>query len=804
MLSQNVKFGLRMARRNPVVTISAIVAAGLGVGACSAMFSVIDGVLLRPLPFAGPEQLVNVWESNPTRQLPKIVAAAANYYDWLDQNRVFSSMGAYQTAAFGVSSGDSEPVRYLGAVCDPGFFKTLQVSPYLGRLFIEEETQPGRDAVIVLSYGLWQQRFGGDERVIGRNLEINGRQRTVIGVMPRGFEYPSQAEMWGPLPLDPQAKARRDLHTLRVIARLKDGTTLGQARAEFQTISARLARQYPDVDKDWSVQVNPVVDDLVGSIRPALMALLGAVGFVLLIACANIANLLLAKASSRQREMAVRASLGASRSTILSQMLTESVILAVLGGAAGLVITSIGFHSLLHLVPATVPRLENVRLNWRVLEVALALSVLTGIFFGLAPAWHAARIDVNSVLKTGLRGAGSRSGIRNALLSMQIAIALVLLTGAGLLLSSFYQILQVDSGFDPAHVLTMQLQPALVKYANHNDLQIELARGILEKIRSLAEVRSAGITTALPLQGNPVYIMRFEGRPPVTPSQAPVVNFFTVTPGFFETMGMHILRGRAILDQDTTRTPLVAVVNQTLADRYFPGQDPIGKRLEIGFSTPPKWREIVGVVADVKTAGLDQDTPVQVYTAYFQQPGLIGVSPLTVLARTSGDPATLASAIKAAILAVDGSQPVFAVQSMAAVVAESLAQRRVALVLLSFFAVSALLLASIGVYGMMSYAVAERTGEIGIRIALGARAFDIALLIGRQGIALVAGGVLAGFTGSLLLATWMAPLLFRVNPRDPAMILTATATLVLVSLVACLLPAGRAARVDPMVALRSE
>jgi predicted permease len=804
MLIQNLKFGLRMVRRSPMVSVSAILAAGLGIGASSAMFSIVDGVLLRPLPFAAPEQLVNVWASLPVRQIPKLVAAAANYYDWRQRNHVFSSMGAYQATAFGLASNGGEPLRYPGAVSDPDFFATLQVKPFLGRLFTEGEMQPGQDAVILLSYGLWQQRFGGDAGVLGESVEINGRMRRIIGVMPRGFEYPTGAVMWGPVPMDGQARARRDLHTLRVIGRLKNGVTVGEARAEFQAIAAGLGNQYPDLDKDEGVVVSPVLDDLVGTVRPALVVLSGSVAFVLLIACANIANLLLAKASGRQREMAIRASLGARRSTILAQMLTESVILAMLGGAAGVAITAIGFHGLLRLAPSTVPRLEDVVINWRVLEVSLGLSVLTGFLFGLAPAWHASRIDVNSMLKEGSHGSGVRGRLRSWLLAGQIAVALVLLSGAGLLLRSFYEIVHVEAGFEPDHLMTMQLQPAVVKYAGHNDLQIQLARGILDKVSAIAGVRAAGITTALPLLGNPIYIMRIEGRPPVAVSQAPVVNFFSVTPGFFDAMGMRIVRGRALAETDTASTPPVAVVNQTLAQRYFPGQDPIGKRLEIGFSTPPNWREIVGVVADVKTAGLDQDTPVQVYTAYYQLPALIGVAPLTVLARTSADPGVLAPAIKAAILSVDHSQPVFAVQPMTEVVADSIAQRRIAFVLLAFFAGSAVLLASIGVYGIMSYVVTQRTGEIGLRMALGARNRQVAWLVGRQGMSLVGVGLVVGLAGSIVLTRWMGPLLFRVNPRDPLIFGIAIGTLIAVSAAACFVPARRAAMLDPLVALRSE
>jgi putative ABC transport system permease protein len=801
---QNVKFGLRMARRSPAVAISAILAAGLGIGASSAIFSIIDGVLLRPLPFSSPEQLVNLWESMPARRLPKYPVAPANYDDWRAQNHVLSMMGAYQGAAFGIAVPGGEPVRYLGAICDPEFFTTLRISPLLGRLFTQEEMEPGRDNVIVLSYALWQERFGGDPGVLGRTLNINSRERTVIGVMPRGFDYPATALLWAPMALTPFERHRRDLHTFRVIARLKDGATLEQARAEFQTISARLAAQYPDLDKDASAIVNPIVDDLVSGVRPALLVLASAVGFVLLIACANIANLLLAKASGRRREMAIRASLGATRGQILGQMLTESVTWSMLGGAAGLAITFLGFHALLRLAPATVPRLEDVTLNWRVVEVSLALSVITGLLFGLAPAWFASRIDVNSMLREGAPGSGSRGRVRYALLTVQIAVAVVLLTGTGLLLRSFYEIVHVDSGFQPEHLMTMQITPAAVKYLGHDDLQINLARRIVDRVAELPGVRSAAITSALPLLGNPIYIMRFEGRPPVTPSQAPVTNFFAVTPGFFDAMGMRIIRGRAIKDTDTATTPQVAVVNQTLAEKYFPGEDPIGKRLEIGFATPPRWREVVGVVADVKTAGLDQDTGVQVYTAFYQRPGLVGVAPQIVLARSAGDPAAIAPSMKSAILSVDNSQPVFAVQPMTEVVATSIGQRRVALILLAFFAISALVLASIGIYGIMSYTVTQRTAEIGIRMALGARAGEVAWLVGSQGMALVIAGLIAGVIGSLFLTHWMSSMLFRVNPRDPAVFAVAVATLLLVALAACLLPARRAAHVDPLTALRSE
>ncbi len=805
-LLQNLKFTARMMRKNPALALSAILATGLGIGATSAMFSVTDGILLHPLPFPQSDRLVNVWESAPTRNLPRLVAAPGNYYDWRAQSRSFSAIGAYQQATFNLASRDSEPERFLGAICDPGFFAALGVPALLGRVFTAEEDQPGRDAVVVVGFTAWQQRFGADTAIVGRQIEINGRTRTVVGVMPRGFEYPAQAVMWSPLALDAATKARRDFHRLRVIARLKDGVPLERARAEFQTIAARLAQQYPDLNADETAAVNLVLDDLVGTVRPALLVLLGAVGAVLLIACANVANLLLAKASGRRREIAIRTSLGAGRSTIVTQMLTESVVLATLGGATGLMLAQVALRGLISLAPATIPRLEEVALNGRAVGLALALSLATGILFGLAPAWFASRIDVNSMLKEGMRGSSGRNPLRSALVAAQVGMALVLLSGAGLLMRSFYEVARVDAGFDPERLMTMRISPAPVKYRDHPDLQIQLARGILEKVSALPGVRLAAIASDVPLLGGPIYIMRFAGRPAVTPAQAPVANYFAVTAAFFDAMGMRLTRGRAITARDAQGSPLVAVVNQTLVDRYFPHEDPIGKQLEIGFSDPPRWREIVGVVADVKAAGLDQDTPVQVYAAQAQMPSFPSgtVTSMTVLARTAGDPARLGPAIHAAILGVDRSQPVYAIQPMTDVVSKSIAQRRLSLVLLAFFAASAMLLAAIGVYGVMSFVVAQRTGEIGIRMALGARSSQVAWHVQRQGMTLVAAGLAGGLAGGLVLTRYLSTLLFRVDARDPLVFGVSAALLVVVSIVACWLPARRASRVDPLTALRNE
>jgi predicted permease len=802
---QDLQFALRTLRKNPGFTLAAVLALGLGIGANSALFSVIDGVLLRPLPFPSPERLVKVWETNPIRNFPKFPVAPANYFDWRKQNQVFSAMGAFQANAFNLASTEGEPERYLGAVCDHGFFETLGVTPALGRFFNEDEEPAGHDDVVVLSYSLWRQRFGGDPRAIGQNLILDGKPRTIIGVLPDGFQYPATAVMWAPLGYDNAMRQRRDIHRLQVIARLKDGVPLERARADFQTIGTHLAQAYPFFNKDAGIVVFQLLEDAVGQLRPTLLILLGAVVFVLLIACANVANLLLAKAAGRQREIAIRNSLGAARSRLFRQMLTESMLLSLAGGVLGLLLAYATFRGLLSLAPPNLPRLNQVALDWRALGFTLLVSLVTGVLFGFAPAWYASKADVNSLLKEGSRGASARSGLRNGLVAGQVAAALVLLAGAGLLMRSFYEIAHVDAGFDPEHVISMRVAPAPFKYAGHPDLQIQLARGILREVSVLPGVQKAGISTDVPLAGNPIFIMRFEGFAPVTPSQAPLANYFAVTPGYFETMGMKLLRGREISERDNAGSPLVAVVNQTLVDRYFPGQNPIGRRLEIGFDDPPRWREIVGVVKDVHSAGLDQDTPVQVYTAYFQIPTVFGnPATLTVLARTAQDPAVLGSSMKSAILHVDRAQPVFAVQPMTAIVSQAVAQRRFSLVLLAFFASSALFLAALGLYGVMSYVVALRTPEIGIRMALGAQPGQVLMLVQRQGMLLVIAGIAIGVVGGLLLTRLMKTLLFHVAPSDPFTLGAGVITLVAASLLACYLPARRASRVDPLIALRYE
>jgi putative ABC transport system permease protein len=797
-------FAFRTMRRSPGFAITAILALAAGIGANSAMFSVIDGVLLRPLPFQNPDRLVNIWEVDLQRNIPRFPAPVGNYLDWRTMNHVLSSMGAYTQTAFSLSSS-TEPERYIGALSDSGLFPTLGVNPVLGRPFNGEDDLPGRDNVAIIGYGLWKQRFGGDSHILGRQIILDGKSRTIVGVMPLGFSYPVQSVVWVPFGWNDETRGRRDFHNIRVVGRLRDGVSLEQARTDFLSIAANLDRLYPFFNQSEKIAVNPVLEDLVGQSRPSLILLLGAAGFVLLIACANVANLQLAKAAGRARELAIRASLGAPRMRLLKQLLTESLLLSSMGGLVGLLLAYGAIQTILALAPSTIPRLADVHLDWRALSFTSVLSVFTGVVFGILPAWRASRPDVQSVLKEGQRGSTANGRLRSSLVVIQVVAAVVFLAGAGLLIRSFYALLNVDAGFDASHVMTMRLTPAPLKYSGHPELQIQLGRDILRNVAALPGVRMAAIATDVPLAGNPIYIMRLEGQN-VTPSQAPVTNYFSVTPSYFETMHMRLLEGRWLNDGDIAGSPLAVVINQTLARKYFPGQSPLGKRLEVGFAVPPRWRQIVGVVADVHSDGLDLQTPIQVYAAYLQVPGVFpSFTPaITVVAKTSQDPAAAGPAIKKAILDADRAQPVFAIQTMDEVVGKSIAQRRFALALIAIFAALALFLAALGLYGVISYSVAQRTSEIGIRIALGAKSSQVLWMVERQGLLLVGIGLILGTVAALALTRFLEKMLFGVSPTDPLTYLGVASLLLSVAAAACYIPARRAARVDPMVALRYE
>jgi putative ABC transport system permease protein len=525
MLLQDLRYALRQFEQAPGITVVAILTLALGFGANSAMFSVIDGILLKPLPYDHPENLVNVWVDSNSRHIPHVPSSAAKYDDWRRMNTSFSGMAAWLPAAFNLQGPDGIPERLTGAAVSAGFLNVLGVQPIAGRGFSQGEDQPGKSAVALIGSQLWKLRFGGDPGLIGRQVSLNGKSVTVIGVLPESFALPSGADIWTPLVIDGEIKEDRDLHVIRVIGRLRSGVTLERAQAEFDTIAAQLAKQYPDFDKGEAIRLIPALEDAVGGVRPALLVLLGAVAFVLLIACANVANLLLVQASGRRREMAIRSALGADRRRMIVQLLNESVLLSLLGAALGLLFSFFSFRTLIALAPAAIPRLSQAQLNPRAVLFTLALAFLTGILFGLAPAWQATQTDLNTLLKDQARGNTSRGGVRNVLVVSQVAAALILLTGAGLLMRSFYQLGRVDPGFDPTRVLTLRVNPSPARYGSNPGLQVALAKSLLAGVSSLGGVRAAGISTDIPLTSNAAFIMRLEGFPLVTPAQAALANY---------------------------------------------------------------------------------------------------------------------------------------------------------------------------------------------------------------------------------------------------------------------------------------
>lgn len=791
---------LRSLTKSPAFTLVAVLTLALGIGATTAIFSVVNGVLLRPLPYEQPERLMNIWEASQKQNFPKAPLPPGNVYDLIAQNQTFSSFAAWQPSALNLAGAGLEPERLDGASITADLATVLRVAPRVGRFFAAEEFTAGQDAVVLLSHALWQQRFAGDAAIIGRTVELNGRPRTVVGVMPAGFSYPGKTVAWVPFAPADDFKARRDYHLLRAIGRLKDGVSVEQARADLQRINRELAAKFPTTNEDWTINLYPMLDDAVATLRQPLLLLLTAVGALLLIACANVANLLLARATGRRQEIAVRVSLGASRWRIIRQLLGEALALFTLGGAAGVLLAQWGLSALLALAPAGIPRLDRVAIDPLALLVTAGVTLGTGLIFGLIPAWQSSRVDLTPGLRAAERGATSgRSLLRSTLVVLQVSAAVMLLVVAGLLLRAFDQVRRVALGFDPQQVLTFRLDLPAAKY-NSSTKNAQFLDHVLRELTALPGVQSAGASTAVPLVGGPTYIMRFEGRPPVTPSNAPVARHRVVTHDYFRTLGMTVVRGRAFTATDAPGSPLVCVINQTLAQKYFPHQDPIGRRLEIGFAEPPAWREIVGIVADVKTDGLDADTPVQVFEPVHQWQ----TNSYSLAVRTSADPAALATTLRAAVRQIDPAQPVHTIKPMAQLVTESLAQRTFSLVLIVVFAVVAVALAVIGLYGVIAYGIAQRTREFGVRLALGATARDVIGLVLRQGLGLIGAGLALGLLGAFAAVTLIQSMLFGVNAHDPLTFLAIPLLLGAVALLACLIPARRATRIDPVIALRAE
>jgi putative ABC transport system permease protein len=806
ILWQDLRYAFRSLFKKPGFTAVTTLILALGIGANTAVFSVVNAVLLRPLPYEDPDRLVMGWEANSEQRVDQYLVSAPNFLDWKYQSKAFEQIAAFRPSLNYNLTGADNPVRVSVTRTSASLFPLLGVQTSRGRAFLPEEDQPGRDQVALLSYGLWQSHFGADPEIIGKKLTLHDTTRTIIGVMPPDFQFPFQlaerSDVWIPLALDAQAIDRgRDYHNLQVIARLKPDISLQQAQAEMEAIARRLQQQYPNTNAGWSADLVPLHEQLFGKTPLALFLLQGVVAFVLLIACVNVANLLLARAEGRQKEIAIRMALGASRLRIIRQLITESVLLATLGGSLGLMLVFWGAGLLIGLLPANLPRVEQVSIDARVLGVTLGISLLTGLIFGLMPALLTSNPRLNETLKEGGRTSGSgmrRRRLRNGLAVSQVALGLVLLVGAALMINSFLRLQQVNPGFNQSRLLTMELYLPQYKYPE-NHLKTAFYKRLLQGVEAIPGVQSAGLVSSLPIGGRYDWIYGFsiEGRQPLSSAEQPVAHWRAVTPDYFRAMEIPLRAGRYFADQDETGAREVAIINEAMARSYFQNEDPIGRRLSI--AGRPQ-RAIVGVVGNVKRQVAAVESEPEMYVPYLQDP----VNYLTLVARSDSDPLSLASAARGQVLAVDRDLPVFNVRSMGQVVSDSVSQPRFQALLLGVFAGLALLLAAVGVYGVISYSVSQRAHEIGIRMALGASRRDALKLVMRQGMLIALVGVAVGLTGAFALTRFLENLLFGVSATDAATLAGASLLLISVTLLASYIPARRATKVEPMIALRSE
>ncbi|MCM3901970.1 MAG: ABC transporter permease [Pyrinomonadaceae bacterium] len=802
-LFKDIRYGVRSLARHPGFTAIAVITLALGIGANTAIFSVVNAVLLRPLPFADPERIVWLWDTQP--QLPTAPTSLPDFLDWKEQNRSFEHLAAFQSGNMFFNAGDGTEDVPVGLVT-PEMFSLFRVSPILGRTFTNEETLPGeRSRLAVLSYSTWQNKFGSDPNVIGRTIQLSGTTHTIIGVMQSGFSFPERSQLWRPLPIDPK-QLDRGPHYLRVVGRLKRDVTLAQAQADMSAIATRLAQEHPEKIAGHGVKLERLTDVVVGDIGLALFVFLGAVGFVLLIACANLANLMLARVGARQKEIAVRTALGASRLHIVRQLLTESIMLAVTGGAAGLLLAIWAVSWVVALSPDTIPRVHEISVDPRVAGFTLLVSLATGVLFGLAPALQVSRPDLTDALKeSGRTTAGLRGNrLRGALVMSEVALSLVLLIGAGLMIRSFAKLNQVDPGFNPDRVLTLGVALLNTKYPTDEQVATTYSQ-IMERAATVPGVVSAGAISDLPLSGsNTSDYFTIEGRPAIAKEAEPLTEYRVVTPRYFESMGIPLLAGRDFTETDTKKSPNVVVINESFVRRHFGEENPLGHRLKLqGQERDPLL--IVGVVGNVRDFGLDELPTPGAYVPFLQDPlSKTYVRSMTIVARTKSDPGAIAGSLRAAVTSMDKSLPVYALKPMTEYLRDSLARRRFNMVLLSGFSGLALVLAAIGIYGVISYGVAQRTREMGIRMALGAQSRDVLKLIIRQAMLLTLGGVAIGLLASFALTRLMKSLLFSVSVTDPLTFAVIALLLTLIALLACLIPARRATKVDPLVALRYE
>jgi putative ABC transport system permease protein len=816
-LLKDLRYGFRMLTKRPGFTLVAVLTLALGIGANTAIFSVVNAVMLRPLPFKDPERLVMVWETSPSRRTN--TATPANFLDWREQNQVFEEMAAFAHVSFNLI-GNGDPERINGTSVSTNFFHLLGVDPALGIGFDTESVRSGNWKVVVLSHDFWQRRFGGDPNLIGKPLALNDQSYTVIGIMPERFKWPrispsltaagDNSNFWVPaIRKDiPQlgSSTERDLSTsrdtsyMRVLGRLKPGVKIDQAMTAMNIIAANIARQYPDTNTGRGINLIPLDRQIVGDLRSPLLLLLAAVGFVLAIACANVANLFLARASTRRKEFAVRVALGAGRFRLIRQLLTESMMLAVVSGGFGLLVSVWGVSILIGLSPEDIPRINEVTVDGTVLSFTLIVSLLTGLLFGLLPAVQASRPDLNESLKEGGKmSVDSRSRSRNILVVAEIALSLILLIGAGLLLKSFLLLQDVRPGFDPGNLLTFKLSLPETKYpkAEQQTAAFQMA---LKNIESIPGVKSAGATLTLPFAGDDIgFPMSIENRPEPPPGKEINVGYQITTPGYFPTMRIPLLQGRDFSESDNKDTPGVAIINETLARRHWPGEDPVGKRIRLGGSST-SWLTIIGVVADVKHYSLSREPRAEAYVTYLQSP----FSFMDMVVRAEENPLGLVSAVRGAIQRIDKDQPIADVHTMEELLSDSVADNRFLSLLVGIFGIIALLLAAVGIYGVVSYSVTQRTHEIGIRMALGAGQMDILRLVLGQGMLLTIAGIVIGLIASLAVTQVISSLLFGIGATDLVVYVTIPLLLTGVALLATYLPARRATRIDPMVALRYE
>ncbi len=815
-LIKDIRYGIRGLLKRPGFTLVALITLALGIGANTAIFSVVNAVVLRPLPYSEPERLLTLWETMPGSDRRSV--APGNFYDWRTQNKTFEDMAATFYANFNLTS-DGEPERIDGATTTSNLMTMLGASAQLGRTFQADDDDHQDRHIALVSDGLWKRRFGSDPTLIGRSIMIDEIPHTVVGVMAKGFQYPSRSDLWvlgrnrsavpwsliSQIPTNDWAH-ERDAHFISVIGRLKPGVSLSQAQSDIAGISGRLEQEFPKTNGGLGSNVVPLHTQVVGDVRSVLFILLGAVGFVLLIACTNVANLMLARAGQRDREIAIRTAVGASRIRLIRQLLTESLLLSIAGGLAGLLVSIWAVDLFIKLSPGDIPRLSEASVDLRLLGFTLLVSLLTGVGFGLLPAFQATRTNLNSSLKEGgakATDSRSRRVARNALVVTEIALAQVLLVGAALLAISYMQVSRINPGFNPERLLTAKIAPSRQKYPDPKSRAM-FYTAVMDRLQNLPGVERAGMVMNLPLTGSSMNRgFRAEGRPEPKPDENVTMDFQIVSPGYFATMEIPIKRGRGLTESDTETTERVIVINETMARQYWPNEDPVGKRLAVGESSKEtSWRTIVGVVADNRHASLSESPVPTAFIAYRQD--LESWPRMGFVIKAKSDPASLVSAVKKEIASVDRGQPAYAVEPMNKLLQTSVAQRKFIMTLLGSLSGVALVLAMVGIYGVISFSVSERTQEIGIRMALGARAVDVLRMVLSQGMGVALVGIGIGLLAAFALTRLLTSLLFEVSATDLRTFSIVAAMLAAVALLACYIPARRATKVDPLEALRYE